>query len=88
MPIGNDADMTVTSVARHLDMNPSYLAHVFAEETGTRMSRYIAMRRIKLAERCRVYRTALGDGLGQFNKSLPRLLHCLFLLSQVLHREG
>lgn len=48
----SDSNMTVTSVARHLDMNPSYLAHLFTEQTGTRMSRYIATRRIKLAEHC------------------------------------
>lgn len=45
-----DPKMNVASVAAALDMNAAYLAHLFAEHTGTRFSRYIASRRIELAK--------------------------------------
>lgn len=44
-------DLTVAGVARALSMNPSYLAHLFTQQTGVRMGRYIAERRITLAKK-------------------------------------
>jgi len=46
-----DPSITMDGVARLLDVNPTYLAHLFTEQIGLRMSRYIADRRIGLAKR-------------------------------------
>jgi AraC-like DNA-binding protein len=45
-----DPKLTVGRVARELKMDPSYLAHLFVEQVGQRMSRFIAARRIELAK--------------------------------------
>jgi len=45
-----DPRLTVGRVARELNMDPSYLAHLFVEQVGQRMSRFIAARRIELAK--------------------------------------
>ena len=45
-----ESKMNVARIAQTLGMNASYLAHLFAEQTGIRMSRYIALRRIELAK--------------------------------------
>lgn len=45
-----DPAVNVTSVAETLGLNPNYLSHLFAQEAGTRMGRYIASRRIQLAK--------------------------------------
>jgi AraC-like DNA-binding protein len=47
------ADPTISAdgIADLLNVNPTYLAHLFAEQVGVRMSRYIADRRIGLAKR-------------------------------------
>lgn len=45
-----DPDLAVGSIARQLEMNASYLAHLFSVEVGMRMSGYIARRRIHLAK--------------------------------------
>ncbi len=45
----SNPSMTVARVAREVEMNPSYLAHLFSQETGVRMSRHIAERRLALA---------------------------------------
>lgn len=45
-----DPGLNVATVARALSINATYLSHIFAEETGTRMSRYIATRRVELAK--------------------------------------
>jgi AraC-like DNA-binding protein len=44
-------DLNATKVARQLEINATYLAHLFAEQVGIRMNRYIAIRRIELAEK-------------------------------------
>ncbi|MCP4590905.1 MAG: helix-turn-helix transcriptional regulator [bacterium] len=46
----SDAEMNVTSVARWIGCNANYLAHLFTQDTGMRMSRYIASRRVELAK--------------------------------------
>jgi AraC-like DNA-binding protein len=45
-----DPRLTVERVARELDMDPSYLGHLFVDQVGQRMSRFIAARRIELAK--------------------------------------
>lgn len=45
-----DERLRVEGVARHLGVNASYLAHVFRERTGQRMSRYITLRRLRQAK--------------------------------------
>lgn len=45
-----DPELTVGGVARELDLNPTYLAHLFAQRVGERMSRHIADKRIELAK--------------------------------------
>ncbi len=45
-----DSSMTVAHIARDLDVNATYLAHLFSLQVGVRMSRYIAGRRIELAK--------------------------------------
>jgi len=44
------ASLNVTHVAQYLGVNITYLGHLFATQVGTRMSRYIADRRIELAK--------------------------------------
>ncbi len=46
----SDPTMTVAGIARALDMNATYLAHLFAQQVAVRLSRYIATRRVELAE--------------------------------------
>lgn len=46
-----DCELTVAGVADVLNVNATYLSHVFATETGQRMSRYINQRRIEKAQR-------------------------------------
>lgn len=43
--------LTVAGIARKFGMNAAYLAHLFSQQTGTRMSRYISSRRIELAKK-------------------------------------
>ncbi len=43
--------MTVANIARVLEMNSTYLAHLFSQQVGTRMSRYVAVRRMELAKK-------------------------------------
>lgn len=45
-----DPHTNVATVARALGINSTYLSHIFSEEMGTRMSRFIANRRIQLAK--------------------------------------
>lgn len=45
----SDIDLNVRSVAAHVGSHPDYLAHLFAEQTGVRMSRHITAQRIALA---------------------------------------
>ncbi len=45
-----DPELTVGRVARELDLNPTYLAHLFAQRVGERMSRHIADKRLELAK--------------------------------------
>ncbi len=46
-----DSTLTVAGTARSLNINASYLAHLFAQQTGRRMSRHIATARIELAKK-------------------------------------
>lgn len=46
-----DPRTNVASVARALGVNATYLSHIFSEGMGTRMSRYIASRRVQLAKK-------------------------------------
>ncbi len=63
-----DPQLSVGLIAAAQDVNPSYLAHLFASETGVRMSHYIACRRIRLAKKLlrgtawQVKRVALSCG--------------------------
>ncbi len=45
-----DPDLTVARIARTLDINSTYLAHLFAEQIGRRMSRHISDLRMELAK--------------------------------------
>lgn len=45
-----DPTMTVASIARALDVNATYLAHLFSVRVGRRMSRHISTQRIELAK--------------------------------------
>jgi transcriptional regulator GlxA family with amidase domain len=47
----SDPHTNVATVARALGINSTYLSHIFSEEMGTRMSRFIANRRIQLAKK-------------------------------------
>lgn len=47
----SDPRTNVATVARVLGINSTYLSHIFSEQMGTRMSRYIASRRIQLAKK-------------------------------------
>jgi two-component system response regulator YesN len=47
----SDPNMTVAGIARALNINPTYLAHLFVERVGIRMSRYISEHRIVLAKK-------------------------------------
>lgn len=44
-----DPALSVERIARELGMDSSYLGHLFVDQTGQRMSRFIAARRIALA---------------------------------------
>ena len=44
-----EQDLTVARVAGALDVNDTYLGHLFAREIGERMSRYIARKRVERA---------------------------------------
>lgn len=46
-----DPKLTVGAIARELDIDPSYLGSIFVEQTGRRMSWFIASRRVELAKR-------------------------------------
>lgn len=46
-----DPSLSVANVARNLGVNPTYLAHLFSEQLGTRMSRFIARRRVERAKK-------------------------------------
>lgn len=46
----SDPRTNVSAVARVLGINATYLSHIFCEVTGMRMSRYIAKRRVELAQ--------------------------------------
>jgi AraC-like DNA-binding protein len=46
----SDPKLTVAQVARELEMHPSYLSHLFADQVGRRMSRFITARRVELAK--------------------------------------
>jgi len=46
----SDSTMTVAGIARKLHISPTYLSHLFAEQLGTRMHRYITLRRIEQAK--------------------------------------
>ncbi len=65
-----DSSMTVARIARDLDVNATYLAHLFSLQVGVRMSRYIARRRIELAKtllastRWQIKRVAYETGHG------------------------
>jgi AraC-like DNA-binding protein len=45
-----EPQLTVAIVAKEMAMNSTYLAHLFHEQIGVRMSRYITERRIELAK--------------------------------------
>lgn len=45
-----DPGLTVNSVAKALDVNAAYLAHLFSRQTGLRMSRYITSQRLAIAK--------------------------------------
>ena len=47
----SDPTLNVARVAKELGINSTYLSHIFSEELGTRMSRFIAGRRVELAKR-------------------------------------
>ena len=44
-----DRNLSVSRIAESIGLNASYLAHLFASETGVRLSRYLASRRIERA---------------------------------------
>jgi transcriptional regulator GlxA family with amidase domain len=46
----NEPQLNVAAIATELGMNATYLAHLFREETGVRMSRLIAWHRIEIAK--------------------------------------
>jgi AraC-like DNA-binding protein len=46
----SNTKMSAAEIADDLGLNPTYLAHLFAEQIGGRMSRYITARRVELAE--------------------------------------
>ncbi|MFH1417037.1 MAG: AraC family transcriptional regulator [Planctomycetota bacterium] len=47
----SDEDLSAAGIAATLGINSTYLTHLFAEQLGVRMSRYIATRRVELAKR-------------------------------------
>jgi len=47
----SDSSLSVTAVATAIGSHPDYLAHVFSEQVGERMTKYIARERVKLARR-------------------------------------
>lgn len=62
--------MNVSTVAGALGVNCTYLSHIFAAEVGTRMSRFIARRRIEMAKKMlattdwQIKRVAFESGHG------------------------
>jgi AraC-like DNA-binding protein len=46
----SDQKLTIARIAGELDVHPYYLSHLFAEQVGQRMSRFIAARRVELAK--------------------------------------
>jgi AraC-like DNA-binding protein len=46
-----DPGLTVWRIAREMGIDPSYLGHLFVEQVGQRMSRFIALRRMELARK-------------------------------------
>lgn len=44
-----ERNLTVSRIAEYIGLNDSYLAHLFASETGVRLSHYLACRRIQRA---------------------------------------
>jgi AraC-like DNA-binding protein len=45
-----DPKLTVHRVARELGIHPNYLSHLFADQVGQRMARFISMRRVDRAK--------------------------------------
>ncbi len=45
-----DPTLTVAGVARQVGVHPNYLSHLFTEQTGQRLSRFIADRRVEQAK--------------------------------------
>jgi two-component system response regulator YesN len=45
----SDPTLTVEDIATRLGLHPTYLSRLFTEQTGQRMSRFIAARRIEKA---------------------------------------
>ena len=68
-----EPQLNVGAIARELGMNATYLAHVFHEETGVRMSHFIAQRRIEIAKSLlettnwQIKRIAFESGHGNAN---------------------
>ncbi len=46
----SDPKLTVAGVARQVGVHPNYLSHLFAEQTGQRLGRLIALRRVEQAK--------------------------------------
>lgn len=46
-----DPDVTVANIADVMGMNATYLAHIFVDQVGMRMSRYIANARVEIARK-------------------------------------
>jgi len=46
-----DPKLSVAGIAADLRINSTYLSHLFAEQVGVRMGRYIVQRRIELAKK-------------------------------------
>ena len=46
----SDPGLAVSRIARELDIHPTYLSQLFADQVGQRMSRFIAARRVELAK--------------------------------------
>ena len=46
-----DIDLNAAQIARHLGINATYLAHLFVDQTGMRMNRYVAVQRVETAKR-------------------------------------
>jgi AraC-like DNA-binding protein len=46
----SDPTLAVTDIARQVDLHPNYLSRLFTEQTGQRLSRFIALRRVEQAQ--------------------------------------